>query len=300
MNEQNAVQYPGRPGGSGLKIPILFGLVLALIGANVYLFLQLDAVRAELASLKESLSEQLTQVREAAAVTAETHHRRVQELQEELEQARRQAALAAGQAREEATRRAEELARQLAAEQQRFQQAQEQVRQQLSQVAQETQQTKSSLGEVSTKVTQTEQELKQTIAQLKKVTGDLGIQSGLIATNARELAALKALGERNYYEFDIRKSRQPVRVADISIRLKKTDKNKGRFTIDVIADDRVVEKKDRTINEPLQFYVSSARQPYEIVVNQVEKDRIIGYLATPKVTTERGQSAQRATSSNPS
>jgi hypothetical protein len=50
-----------------------------------------------------------------------------------------------------------------------------------------------------------------------------------------------------------------------------------------LADDKRVEKRDRSINEPVQFYVSRARQPYEIVVNEVQKDRVVGYLAVPKV-----------------
>ena len=69
-----------------------------------------------------------------------------------------------------------------------------------------------------------------------------------------------------------------------------------RYTVDVVADDRTVEKKDRTVNEPLQFYVSGARQPYELVVNQVSKDRISGYLATPKVRETRPATAAKASS----
>ena len=69
--------------------------------------------------------------------------------------------------------------------------------------------------------------------------------------------------------------------------LKKTDQKKNKFTIELVADDKRVEKKDKSINEPLQFYTSKARQPYEIVVNEVGKDIIVGYLATPKVQNVR-------------
>ena len=150
---------------------------------------------------------------------------------------------------------------------------------------------------MDTKATETKTTLEETISALTAVTGDLGVQSGLIATNATELAALKELGERNYYEFDIRKSKRPIRVGDISLKLKSTNQKKGRFTIEVVADDRAIEKKEKTMNEPLQFYVSGARQPYEIVVNTVEKNRIVGYLATPKVKQPRGSVAQTASAS---
>jgi hypothetical protein len=123
---------------------------------------------------------------------------------------------------------------------------------------------------------------------LKKAMGDMGVMSGLIATNADELNQLKALGDRNYFEFDVRKAKEPARVGDILVRLTKTDTKRNRFTVEVIADDKKVEKKDRTLNEPIQFYTLAARQPYELVVNNVQKDRIVGYLATPKVQRSRG------------
>ena len=112
--------------------------------------------------------------------------------------------------------------------------------------------------------------------------GDLGVQSGLIATNASELQALKRLGERNYFEFKLGKTKDRQRVGDITLLLKKTDPKKNKYTVEVMADDKLTEKKDKNVNEPIQFYTSKARQPYEIVVNQVQKDLIVGYLATPK------------------
>lgn len=295
-NAPNNVHYLPPPSGPGLKIPILFGVVIALVAANVYLFLQLDQVRTEVGALRESLLNEISNLRESSTVTSQTHQRRIESMREELEAARRQAAMAAGQAKLEATKRAEELARQLEAEQARQRAEQEKARQELSQslseVAKATDATKAGLSEVKTEVSATKSELEKTIAALKQVTGDLGVQSGLIATNAKELAALKALGDRDYFEFDIKKTKQPVRVGDIAVKLKKTDQKKGRFTLDVVADDKVVEKKDRTLNEPLQFYVSAARQPYELVVNEVHKDRIVGYLATPKVKQPRAQTAK--------
>ena len=98
------------------------------------------------------------------------------------------------------------------------------------------------------------------------------------------------MGERNYTEFTISKSKKASRVADITVELKKADAKRNKFTIAVTADDKTVEKKDRNINEPIQFYTSKARQPYEIVVNRVSKDTIAGYLATPKVQTARAGS----------
>jgi hypothetical protein len=141
---------------------------------------------------------------------------------------------------------------------------------------------------VKTDLGATKSQLEATVANLKRATGELDSHSSLIATNSTELKALRELGERNYAEFTINKNKQFTRVADVSIELKKADPKKNRFTIEITADDKTVEKKDRTVNEPIQFYTSKARQPYEIVVNSVKKDVITGYLATPKVQTGRG------------
>ena len=164
----------------------------------------------------------------------------------------------------------------------------------LSAVREATSNAHSKIADVSSEVTSvrgevasTKSELDKTIAELKTVRGDLGVQSGLIATNGKELAALRALGDRNYFDFNLTKSKQMQRVGDITMRVTKVDTKKNKYTLELIADDKKVEKKDKNINEPLQFYAARARQPYEIVVNELRKDQIIGYLATPKVQVAR-------------
>jgi len=143
------------------------------------------------------------------------------------------------------------------------------------------------VGTVEEKVDETRQELERTIADLKTVRGDLGVQSGLIATNADELTALRELGERNYFEFDITKAKQASRVGPVTIRLRRADTKRNRFNIDLWADDKRIEKKNKTLLEPVQFYVIGSRQPCALVVNRISKDRIVGYLATPKVPQPR-------------
>jgi hypothetical protein len=293
LSDVNNANYLPPPSGPGLKIPILFGIVIALIAANVYLYLQMDQTRTELAAMRDSLLEEMSELRETSTVTNQTQQRRLETIREELEAARRQAAVAAGKAKQDATKRAEDLARELQAEQVRQREAQQKTAQELTQVAEATESNEQTIGQVRTSVEETKTELDKTIEALTAVTGDLGVQSGLIATNASELEALKALGQRNYYEFDLRESKQPVRVGDIALRLRDTTEKRNRFTLDIVADDKVIQKKKRYINEPLQFYVSAARQPYEVVVNEVHKNRIVGYLSTPKVKIPRG-SAQTA------
>jgi hypothetical protein len=142
---------------------------------------------------------------------------------------------------------------------------------------------KGDVGAVKTEVASTKADLDNTKVDLRRALGDMGVMSGLIATNSTQLNELRKLGERNYIEFTLPKNGAPQKVGDIQMALKKTDMKRNRFTLDVLADDKKVEKKDRTVNEPVQFYLASARTPYEVVVNSVTKDSVKGYLAIPKV-----------------
>ena len=283
---------PHHDSGSGAKIPILFGIVIALLAANVYLFLQINNTKDEIASMRESLLTEITKVRETSSLTTQASRRHVETLRSELEAARRRAEAMAGQAREEALKQVQVLEAKVTQESKKNQ---EQVKAELSKVEQNalaasskvSESLTSAVGEVRKEVSSTKSELDKTIADLKKVTGDLGVQSGFIATNGKELSALKALGDRSYFEFNLVKSKQPYKLGDVMVTLKNADMKRNRYTIELVADDKKVEKKDKSLNEPVQFYMSKYRQPCEIVVNQVSKDRIVGYLSQPKVLAPR-------------
>ena len=144
---------------------------------------------------------------------------------------------------------------------------------------------------VQTDVADTKSKLDKTTGELQSVRGDLGMMSGLIATNGKEIEVLRKLGDRNIYEFKLAKADGLERVGDISLRLTKTNIGRNRYSLQVSAEDKVIEKRDKTTNEPVQFYVASkARQPYELVINEVTKNSVKGYLATPKVTTAEARS----------
>jgi len=258
-----------------------------MLAANVYLYMQVDVLKTEMSKMRESIATEVTSLRENTSATSATHRKSIETLKAELEAARRTAATAASHAKAEAESHADQIAKQLADEQAK--QA-KQVASQFSEVkdANATTNTKiadvnNEVGTVKTQVASTKSELDRTIGDLKKVTGDLGVQSGYIATNGKELSALKRLGERNYFEFNLAKAKTPQKVGDITLLLKKTDPKRNKYTLEVIADDKSTEKKDKNVNEPVQFYVAKGgHQPYELVVNEVKKDVVKGYLATPK------------------
>jgi len=130
----------------------------------------------------------------------------------------------------------------------------------------------------------TRTDLESTKTKLDRAIGDLNGQSSLIARTREDLEELRHRGDHNYYEFTLVKGVHPQVVSTVSLQLKKTDAKKSKFTLNVIADDRVIEKKDRGVAEPLQFYTGRSRQLYEVVIFTVEKNKVTGYLSTPKTT----------------
>jgi chromosome segregation ATPase len=276
---------------SGLLTALVAAAIIVLVAANIYLYVQIDHLRTDMAKNKDSLMTEISNLRDASSVTTNSQVRRMETLKEELAAAQAQARTSSSQAKQEAIARAEQLARQIETEQAKVQQ---QVSSEISTVKQSATEANAKIADVSTdvggvktQVSKTQADLDKTISDLKSARGDLGVQSGLIATNATELQALRKLGERNYFEFKLGKTKAPQRVGDITLRLKSVDPKKNKYTVEVSADDKLTEKKDKNINEPVQFYTSKAKQPYEIVVNQVQKDMIIGYLTTPKEQTAR-------------
>ncbi len=144
---------------------------------------------------------------------------------------------------------------------------------------------KTDVGGVKTDVANTKSDLEATKTQLNRVIGDAGVMSGLIATNKAELEMLKHKGDRNYYEFTLHKGQKPMLLSTIKIQLKKADVKHSRYTMMVSADDRNIEKKDKGLDEPVQFYTGKTPVLYEIVVNDIEKNTVSGYLSTPKNAT---------------
>lgn len=296
---QQAAYTP--PQTTGMKTPILYGSVLALFGGIIYCVLQINQLKADLAETRTSIESEVGKVSESSVSTTKSHRASIEALKAELNETTKKSSQLVGQAKIEAERHADQIAADLkkaqdaqAAETKKVAESVTEVSTQVSAVKEDTNTNKQAVAAVNTEVANvktqaeaTNAELKKTIAELSSTKGDLGVQSGLIATNASQLKALKELGERNYTEFRVAKAKTSERVGDLQIRLTKTDAKKNRFTIEVVVDDKLVEKKDRTVNEPIQFLLPRATQPYELVVNEVRKDMIVGYLSAPKVQNAR-------------
>jgi len=187
-----------------------------------------------------------------------------------------------GMTKKELGERSAELQRQQHAAEQRLAEEQKQESSRISQVSGDVASVKNDLGGAKTDIASTKTDLAATMAKLQSTIGDLGMQSGLIAHTRDDLEALKHKGDRNYFEFTLVKGAQPQVISTISLQLKKTDPKKGKFTLNVTSDDKTIEKKDRNISEPIQFYTGRDHLLFELVVWSVDKKQATGYLSTPK------------------
>ena len=190
-----------------------------------------------------------------------------------------------GMTQKELIARTRELQRQERAAEQRLADQQKVTDEKFGQISGDVAGVKTDVGGMKTDLSTARGDIDATKAKLDRTIGDLGIQSGLIAHTSEELEILKHRGDRNYYEFTLtKKKRTPV--STVSLELRKADAKKGKYTLIVLSDDRPIEKKDRTMNEPVQFYTGRDRMLYELVVNQVNKNTVVGYLSTPKTAPQ--------------
>ena len=184
-----------------------------------------------------------------------------------------------GLTKKELAQRAAQLQAQQKAAESRLEQEE---KERIGEVTGEVAGVKTDVGGVKTDVAATKADLEATKAKLQSAVGDLGMQSGLIAHTRDDLELLKHKGDRNYYEFTLLKGAKPQPVATVSLQLKKADAKRGKYTMNVSADDKTIEKKDRTVAEPIQFYSGRDHLLFELVVWSVDKNKATGYLSTPK------------------
>ncbi len=264
MSDQEPVVPPSS--GSTLRNVLL---AVAAVYVIVSLYLMFD-MHGRLAKVESAQA--------AATISAEKIARRVAEDEADAKASQRAIAKQLGMTEEQLARRTAELQRQQRAAESRLSEQGEEI----GKVSGEVAGVKGEVASVKGDVGNVRTDLETTKGALERVKGDLGQQSGLIAHTRDDLEYLKHKGDRNYYEFTLSKSKGSTPVSTVSLQLKKTDPKRGKFTLNVIADDRTIEKKDRTVYEPLQFYTRRDRMLYELVVFTVAKDKVTGYISTPK------------------
>jgi F0F1-type ATP synthase membrane subunit b/b' len=251
---------------SGALLAAIAVAVLAAVGSLIWCFTlntRLSAAQAELADAKQQDTQLAASLRETDArlkVATDELGKSVGLTQKELDQ----------------------RAQAIITKEQDLETAEKQTAAQVSDVSNQVSTVKTDVGGVKTDLSKTQGDLATTITELQSVKGDLSSTNSVIARNHDELVLLEHKGDRNFYEFSLDKGqRKPV--GTVSLELKRTDAKHNKFTLDIFADDKVYEKKDRNVNEPLQFYSGKDQALYEIVVNNINsRNEIAGYLSTPK------------------
>ena len=270
MSDERTTVVETAPAHSGALLGAIAVAVLAALGGLVWSY----TLNNRIARQETALSEANQQSTKLDAQLRETNAR-LRVATDELEKS-------VGMTQKQLDARAQDIIAREAAENRKLENAQKQTAQQVNAVQSDVSSVKTDVGGVKTDLTKTQTDLATTISQLTSMKGDLDSHSSLIARNASELDLLKHKGDRNYYEFTLTKG-QKKPVGTVSLELKKADAKKSRFTIEVYADDKQYDKKDRNVNEPLQFYAGKDPALYEIVVNTVSaKNTVSGYLSTPK------------------
>jgi septal ring factor EnvC (AmiA/AmiB activator) len=252
-------------GGAGKWILLLLAAVY-VAGSLYFLF----TLRSQVTQVAQDQASNKSQIAELS--------KRIQSAEADSETLAKQL----GMTKKELAARSADLQRQQKDAEQRLSEEQKQEKQHISQVDGEVAKVRNDVGGVRSDVASTRSELAATEAKLQSTIGDLGMQSGLIAHTRDDLEMLKHKGDRNYYEFTLIKGEKPRAVATVTLQLKKTDPKRGKFTLNVTSDDRTIEKKDRNVSEPIQFYSGRDHLLYELVVWSVDKKKAIGYLSTPK------------------
>jgi len=263
---------PEPAGNSNLLRNVLIAVAVVYMVVSLYFIFE---TRGRLATLETS--------EKAAEESAATHNAAIMKklgmTEASLEQQTEELQSKLSATQKEAASRAAQLAAQQKQAEQRLRQ---ESQQQISAVNSEVGGVKTEVAGAKTDIASTRSDLEATKLRLEKTIGDLGVQSGLVAKNRDELEYLKHKGDRNYYEFTLKKGEHPKPVSTVSLQLKKVDSKKGKFTINVMADDRTIEKKDRNMMEPIQFYTGRDRNLYELVVFQESKNTVSGYISAPK------------------
>jgi chromosome segregation ATPase len=261
QGEQAHVYHPGSQSSAGKWI--LLALAIAYVAGSLYFLFDLHSKLDKVAQDQTATQKQtadLTKRMQAAEADSETMAQQL------------------GMTKKDLAARAQELQRQRAS----VAKMAEEQKQQISAVAGEVGNVKTDVGGVKTDLGATKASLEETKTQLQRAIGDLGVQSGLIANTRGDLEALKHRGDRQYYEFTLRKGAKPQAISTVALQLRKTDPKRGKYTLNVTADDKSIEKKDRNQSEPVQFYTGREHMLYELVVWTVDKNKVTGYLSTPK------------------
>jgi len=277
VKEQGTTYVEPSGSGHGAKFLVIFLILAALAVGEFYGVSKISSLRDETVAQQKQLRKELeAQLQEqvVARLTA-LEQQQKQELAAIHNELAKSSQNLGTQGR--AIRKADAMFKTLQ-DQQR--QQSEDLKQEISQKADQNQ-----VGALTQDVSATKLDLDTTKKAVATVQSDLGMARSelgtLIARNHDDIEYLRKMGDRDYFEFTLGKA-QPTKIAGVGLALRRTSVKRHRYTLDMTVDDVQVEKKDRTINEPVFFYTNGSKKAFELVVNSVDSAQVKGYISTPK------------------
>ncbi|MDA0206668.1 MAG: hypothetical protein O2795_15130 [Acidobacteria bacterium] len=271
-----------RNGSKGWKIAGGIA-VAALIGFNVHLMNKVGDIETSTQSERAAMTAEVSDLEASLSAQSGAHQREISALQQSVEKTK---AEAANRARSEARRGADQLSKLIA---QKEREQQDMFLTEIGSVRGEADTNRKGIEDVSTRVVgvqgeldQTRQSLNETADLLVSTQTDVDAISGRVGTHEAAIERLKMQGQRDVTQFQLPVAKERTKIESVHMRVKDIDFKKNRYTLEVMADDKVVTHKDRLLNQPVEFYVTGAAQPYEVVVTEIERNQVTGYLATPK------------------
>jgi uncharacterized membrane-anchored protein YhcB (DUF1043 family) len=288
--------------GTSGRIPLIVAVVALLVALGVgFLALRVSSQVAEgdelLSTQLEEMEAALEGIQVQIAANSEGTSRQIAALQSDSEVLQESVGVTQSE-----IRRARALAEQVRLEQQAEVEAlNSQIEQKAdsNQVAALDEKSDGKFQEIDQQITEVKEENKATREEVEKTWKELSAlglqvtqQGQLVATNGEGVAELRRRGERDFFEFSAQKKRQ-MPIASIQLELRKADTKNHRADFRLYYDDRRVEHKKVYTNTPLLFYVGREKTPYELVINEVKKNLMVGYISVPKGVVSGGTSLTR-------
>jgi chromosome segregation ATPase len=268
---------------------VIIGAFVLLAAANVYLFAKVNRLQVNAATQQTAVDTEMARMKDSSSFASGKTRRDLLELRAEIQQALDTAEKTAQKhARVETGWLAKNVTEQRREQQEQLLGKLRNVDGKTSQTQQRVEEVQGEVGYIRAEVDETQAELARTGSELSQTAGKLGAIDEKVATHEARIAALRQFGERDRIAFHLSKSKSLLKVGDVRLRLRGADTKRNKYTLEVLADDTAVVKREKNVNEPVQFYVTGSTQPYEIVITRIAKDEVTGYLATPKVKTTRG------------
>lgn len=277
---QEPTQASGPSSHTG-KFVAVFGVLAVLALAQLYTISKIGSVRESLETQQAAFQKTMTtQLEQKAASRVEPNDdanaQEFEALRKDVDEAKKRSGSTGRE-----LRKARAVVTQLQVEQR---QSSELLQSELAKKADQEQ-----VGTLSQNVSATRTDLDSTRTLLDSTRADLGMARSelgtLIARNHDDIETLRKLGDRDYFEFTAEKGKV-AQVANVGLVLTKTNTKRHRFNLNLRADDMEIEKKDRTANEPVFFYLKGQKKFYELVVNKVDSKTVSGYISTPKGAIE--------------